>query len=83
MEWTPGKGREAHAESSKVPEDAPVIVTVCRLFPPKDQASWSVPCPHCDRSTPTCRLVVVGQEMIVGYQKQLKELAHELGVTTI
>jgi glycosyltransferase involved in cell wall biosynthesis len=80
MDWTPGQGRQDARRELEVPEHAPVIITVCRLFPPKGPGELVRALPILRQDFPDVRLVVVGQEMVIGYQKQLEELALELGV---
>lgn len=78
--WTPGLGRvEARAEFA-IPADAPVIVTVCRLFPGKGPGDLIHAVAMAQSEHPDVRLLIVGAEMVVGYEHELKALAHDLGL---
>ena len=78
--WTPGKGREEARRELDVAPGAPVVITVCRLFPAKGTTELlhAFASAHVER--PNARLVVVGREMTPGYAAQLADLAVELGV---
>jgi glycosyltransferase involved in cell wall biosynthesis len=78
--WRPGEGREEVRREFGISDDAPVVITVCRLFPAKgpDQLIRSMPALR--RQHPAVTLLVVGGEMYFGYRQYLAELARELGV---
>lgn len=63
-----------------IPEQAPVIITVCRLFPAKGPAELIKSLRELVGDTPDVRLLVVGQEMQPGYADELQRLAAESGV---
>lgn len=63
-----------------IPVDAPVILTVCRLFPAKGPGLLISALPALVRDWPDLRLVVVGEEMEGGYRDRLERLARCSGV---
>jgi glycosyltransferase involved in cell wall biosynthesis len=79
-EWSPGEGREDARAELGLPEQAPVIVTVCRLFPSKGAGELIRCVPSLRGEFPEVRLVVVGGEMTLGFRSELEQLAHSLGV---
>jgi glycosyltransferase involved in cell wall biosynthesis len=78
--WHSGTDREAARRELGLPPDAPVVITVCRLFPAKGPAELLQALPRLREQYPELRLVVVGHELVAGYQAELEELAHKLGV---
>jgi glycosyltransferase involved in cell wall biosynthesis len=79
--WMPGQGREEARRELHLPGSAPVVITVCRLFPSKgpDELIRAVAIVH--RTHPDVRLIVVGRELSDGsYSRQLTELARDLGI---
>jgi glycosyltransferase involved in cell wall biosynthesis len=79
--WQPGEGRTEIREELRIPANAPVLVTVCRLFPEKGPEDLIRCLPALREQHPDVTLVVVGEEMLPGYQHHLDEVARDLGVT--
>jgi glycosyltransferase involved in cell wall biosynthesis len=79
-DWVPGRGRESARQEFGLPQDAPVIVTVCRLFPGKGPEDLVRALPAVRHEYPDVRLLIVGQEIVTGFKKHLEELAGELDV---
>ena len=63
-----------------IPPAAPVILTVCRLFPAKGPGDLIAALPGLIRDWPDLRLVIVGLEMERGYKAKLEQLARNTGV---
>jgi len=57
-----------------------VVLTVCRLFPAKGPAELIRALPAIQAVHPDVRLLIVGEEMVSGYQRKLSSLAQELQV---
>jgi len=77
--WHPrGSRSEVRAELG-VSGDAPVVTSVCRLFPSKGPAELIRAFAAAD-DHPDARLFLVGQEMIPGYAAELTAFAGTLGV---
>jgi len=79
--WHPAAGRRDARRELGIAERAPVIVTVCRLFPPKGPEELIRAMPALLEEQPALRLVIVGDEMVSGFRQELEELAASLGVT--
>jgi glycosyltransferase involved in cell wall biosynthesis len=79
-DWTPGTHRSECREELGIPADAPVVVTVCRLFAGKGPAELIRALGTVLRKQPETRLVIVGEEMVDGYGRYLQDLAAELDV---
>jgi glycosyltransferase involved in cell wall biosynthesis len=79
-DWIPGRGRDEARRELGLPPDVPVILTVCRLFPAKGPGELVSALPAIRKQYPDIRLLIVGQELVAGFQKQLEELARDLGV---
>jgi glycosyltransferase involved in cell wall biosynthesis len=80
--WIPGVGRDEARRELGLPDEAPVVISVCRLFPskgPEDliRAIALIQCAH-----PSVRLLVVGRDLTGdgSYTRHLTELADGLGV---
>ena len=78
--WTPDDGRDEVRRELRLPPDAPVVITVCRLFPEKGPGDLIAVLPELRQQYPDVRLVVVGDEFIPGYRSQLEQTARHLGV---
>jgi glycosyltransferase involved in cell wall biosynthesis len=63
-----------------IPPSAPVILTVCRLFPGKGPGDLVAALPGLVGDWPDLRLVIVGAEMEGGYKTKLERLARDAGV---
>jgi glycosyltransferase involved in cell wall biosynthesis len=81
-DWQPGSGREEARRELGVSATAPVIVTVCRLFPEKGPAELIRALALVRREEPDVRLVVVGEDMTPdgSYTRELASLASALGL---
>jgi glycosyltransferase involved in cell wall biosynthesis len=78
--WMPGSGREEIRHEFGIGPDAPVVLTVCRLFEAKGPRQLIEALPAVRAQHPTVRLLIVGREMQHGFRKELEELARALGV---
>jgi glycosyltransferase involved in cell wall biosynthesis len=78
--WTPRAGREETRRELEIPEDAPVILTACRLFPSKGPADLIRTLAAIRDRHPGVRLLIVGKEMVPGFAAELARLAEELGL---
>ena len=79
-QWQPGAGRAEVRREFNVDDRAPLLITVCRLFPAKGPDQLIRCLPALLRSHPGLKLMIVGEEMVAGYRQHLVDLAHELGV---
>jgi len=77
--WRPGTGRAEARDELGVRGDAPVVITICRLFPSKGPAEL-IQALAANAQFPEARLFIVGEEMVPGYAAELTSLADELGV---
>jgi glycosyltransferase involved in cell wall biosynthesis len=66
-----------------IPEAAPVILTVCRLFPAKGPGDLVAALPKLVCDWPDLRLVIVGVEMEGGYKAKLERLARDNGASAV
>jgi glycosyltransferase involved in cell wall biosynthesis len=78
--WRWGEGREEIREELAIPADAPVLITVCRLFPEKGPEVLIRRLPVLRAAYPDVVLVVVGEQMLPGYRQHLCDVADDLGV---
>ncbi len=78
--WYPGEGRDEIRREFGISSDAPVVITVCRLFPEKGPEEVIRSMPSLRRQHPEVHLLVVGDEMLSGYRQHLVEVARNLGV---
>jgi glycosyltransferase involved in cell wall biosynthesis len=76
--WQPGVDRDEARREFAVPDGAPLIVTVCRLFRGKGPAELIRALAVVRREHPEARLLVVGQPMEYGFAEELVELIDEL-----
>jgi len=79
-DWTPTEERDAARREFGVPEHAPLVITVCRLFPAKGVEELIRAVAAVREEYPAVRLMIVGQEMVTGFHQRLVDLADELGV---
>ena len=79
-QWQPGAAREDVRGEFDIDDGAPLLITVCRLFPAKGPEMLIRCLPELRRSEPQLKLMIVGEEMAPGYRGHLERLAHELGV---
>lgn len=59
-QWQPGVGRSEVRRELGIPDGAPVVVTVCRLFPEKGPAELIKSCAALREDFPDIRLVIAG-----------------------
>jgi glycosyltransferase involved in cell wall biosynthesis len=80
--WTPGVGRDEVRRELGISSSAPVIVTVCRLFPSKGAGDLIRAIAEVRHAHPDVQLLIVGEppDWLPGYDAQLKAEAEELGV---
>jgi glycosyltransferase involved in cell wall biosynthesis len=78
--WTPGSGREEVRHEFGIGPDAPIVLTVCRLFEEKGPRQLIEAMPAIRAEHPDARLLVVGSEMQRGYRGELEDLARDLGL---
>jgi glycosyltransferase involved in cell wall biosynthesis len=79
--WRPHEGREEARREFGVAADAPMLITVCRLFPAKGPEELIRCLPALLRAYPAVTLMIVGQEMLAGYRQHLERVAGDLGVS--
>ena len=80
-QWTPHVGRSEARQELEIPDDAPVILTACRLFPSKGPAELIRALATVRKRHPKVRLLIIGREMVPGYAAELASLADALGLT--
>jgi glycosyltransferase involved in cell wall biosynthesis len=79
--WSPDiDGAVARSEFGFTDDDL-VIITVCRLFPAKGPGDLIEALARVRAVRSDVRLVVVGKEMVAGYEAELARLAASLGLT--
>jgi glycosyltransferase involved in cell wall biosynthesis len=80
--WRPGAGREEVRRELGLPESAPVLITVCRLFGAKGPEELIRALAIVRRDRPDVRLLIVGDDgpMQGAYERELLGLVHELGL---
>jgi glycosyltransferase involved in cell wall biosynthesis len=61
--WQPGRGRDATRAELGVPADAPVLLTVCRLFPEKGPADVIRALARAREELPGIRLLIAGTDV--------------------
>ena len=76
--WTPRAGRDVARARLDVGPEAPVVLTICRLFPEKGPAALIEAMAVVTQHHPDARLLIVGQEMVPGYADVLVQLAEQL-----
>jgi glycosyltransferase involved in cell wall biosynthesis len=79
-QWHPGEGRHEARREFGVPDDAPLIVTVCRLFRSKGAAELVKALAALRPRHPEARLLIVGQPMEYGFAEELEVLIADLGL---
>jgi len=78
--WTPEiEGDEIRREFG-IDAEAPVVLTVCRLFEAKGPRQLIEALPAIREQHPDVRLFVVGGEMQRGFRRELEDLARDLGL---
>lgn len=78
--WVPGLDRDATRRELDIADGAPVVLTVCRLFPGKGPSELIRALAKVRTEHPDVRLLIVGGEMASGYARELADLAAELGL---
>lgn len=80
--WEAGVDREAARRELGLPRKAPVVLTVCRLFPEKGPGTLLRVVAEVRKVVPDTMLVVVGEDVTPGqgYSRELRRLACELGM---
>jgi glycogen(starch) synthase len=78
--WTPCEGRAATRDEFHLPPRAPLLVTVCRLFPSKGPGELIRVVPSLLEEYPDLQLLIVGKEMVPGFQAELEDLVRQLNV---
>ncbi|MDP2290706.1 MAG: glycosyltransferase family 4 protein [Actinomycetota bacterium] len=81
--WVPGVDRDAARAEFGYSDGDRVVITVCRLFPPKGPDLLIRAVADVRRLHPQVRLLLVGQEMEGGYIDELRAGARALGVEDI
>jgi glycosyltransferase involved in cell wall biosynthesis len=79
-QWTPRAGREETRRELEIPQDSPVILTACRLFPSKGPAELISALSAVRGQHPDLRLLIVGKEMVPGFAEELADQAAALGL---
>jgi len=81
--WTPGARRAETRLALGIAHDAPVVLTVCRLFPAKGAGDLIRACADLRTELPDLQLLVVGADMPgEHYSSRLRALAAELDLGT-
>jgi len=80
--WHPGEGRDAARAELGLADDAPVVITVCRLFPSKGVEALIRALARVHGELPDARVVVVGDDGPEQgrYMDELAGVARSLGV---
>jgi glycosyltransferase involved in cell wall biosynthesis len=79
FDWKPGEGRSAARCELGIPDTAPVVITVCRLFPEKGPAELIRALGIVRRDVPDARLLVVGSDVTGGrFSTELADLVRDL-----
>lgn len=79
--WEPGRGRDATRVELGVAADAPVLVTVCRLFPEKGPGDIVRALPKVRAEFPEVRLLIAGTDVTGGaFLAELEALIAGLGL---
>ena len=76
--WVPSADDGAIRREFAIPVDAPMIVSVCRLFAPKGPAELIRAVADVRTQVPDLRLVIVGEELYGGYRAELDALVDDL-----
>lgn len=79
--WRPGVGREEIRREFAIPDAAPMVLTVCRLFAAKGAGDLVRVLGRLTPEHPDARLLIVGDEMDGGFVLELRRLIDELGLT--
>jgi glycosyltransferase involved in cell wall biosynthesis len=72
--WTPATGRAEARRALSVPDDAPLIVTICRLFSSKGPGDLIRALALVHQQHPTAQLLIAGREVQKGYAAELEQL---------
>jgi glycosyltransferase involved in cell wall biosynthesis len=80
--WVPGRGRDEARSELGIPDGAPVVITVCRLFPSKGTAELIRAVATLRREHPDIRLLVVGRDLSPdgSFKRELTRLTTDLDV---
>jgi glycosyltransferase involved in cell wall biosynthesis len=80
--WRPGLGRDDARRELGIPTTAPVVITVCRLFPAKGPDALIRALASVRAVLPDARLLVVGEDLMGdgAYTRELEALASALGL---
>jgi glycosyltransferase involved in cell wall biosynthesis len=79
--WHPGRDRASTRAELGIGPDAPVLLSVCRLFPGKGAASVIHALPELLDELPDLRLLIVGSDVLGGsYRAELRTLITSLGL---
>ena len=78
--WTPHVGRAETRRALGIPDDAPTVLTVCRLFRGKGPTELIRAVAKVNADRPGVRLLIVGAEMERGYAAELRAEADGLGL---
>jgi glycosyltransferase involved in cell wall biosynthesis len=78
--WQPGVGRDAVRHEFAIPEDAPVVVTVCRIGRGKGPTELLRCVAAVSDSHPDLRVLVVGAQTEDDYRMELERMVVDLGL---
>jgi glycosyltransferase involved in cell wall biosynthesis len=78
--WVPGTGRDRIRDGLGIGPDAPVLLSVCRLFEGKGVRQLIEAMPALRDEYPDVRLLIVGGEMQPGFKAELESLVDRLGL---
>jgi glycosyltransferase involved in cell wall biosynthesis len=78
--WKPETGGDEIRREFGIDAEAPVVLTVCRLFEAKGPRQLIEVLPAVRAQHPDVRLFIVGGEMQTGFRRELEDLARDLGL---
>jgi glycosyltransferase involved in cell wall biosynthesis len=78
--WIPRAGRSEARAELEIPQDSPVVLTACRLFPSKGPGELIRAVAAVRERQPDVKLLISGNEMVPGFASELAELVANLGL---